>query len=134
MSADTRKRDTSGSGRPVTRRSIVAFNVAPTDVDVWDPTLFVTSTHVTPAERSALAELRALGLEDVVPRAQKGPHPYTYWDYRAGNFHRDLGMRIDLVYVTPDLARGVLSAEVDRQARKGKGASDHAPVVLDLDR
>lgn len=109
------------------------FNVAPTDDDVWDPAVFVTSTHVTPAERQALAELRALGLEDVVPVAQKGPRPYTYWDYRAGMFPKNLGMRIDLVYATPDLARAVRGAYVDRQARKGKGPSDHAPIVVDLD-
>ena len=110
------------------------FNVAPTDADVWDPAVFATSTHVTPAERQALAELRALGLEDVVPAPQKGPHPYTYWDYRAGAFPKDLGMRIDLVYATADLTAGVRGAYVDRQARKGKGPSDHAPVVVDLDR
>ena len=109
------------------------FNVAPTDEDVWDPAVFVTSTHVTPAERQALAELRALGLEDVVPQAQKGPHPYTYWDYRAGMFPKNLGMRIDLVYATAGLAAAVRGAYVDRQARKGKGPSDHAPVVVDLE-
>jgi len=109
------------------------FNVAPTDDDVWDPALFVGSTHVTPAERQALADLRALGLTDVVPRAMKYDTPYTYWDYRAGNFHKNLGMRIDLVYANAAAATAVTDAYVDREARKGKGPSDHAPVVVDLD-
>jgi exodeoxyribonuclease-3 len=109
------------------------YNVAPTDDDVWDPSVFVGSTHVTPAERQALAELRDLGLHDIVPTPMKGPHPYTYWDYRAGSFHKDLGMRIDLVYGNGAFAERVRSAYVDREARKGKGPSDHAPVVVDLD-
>lgn len=108
------------------------FNVAPTDADVWDPARFVGSTHVTPAERKALAEIRAAGLTDIVPRPMKGPHPFTYWDYRAGMFHQNKGMRIDLVYATPDVAARVESAYVDREARKGKGPSDHAPIVVDL--
>lgn len=109
------------------------FNVAPADDDVWDPAVFVGSTHVTPPERKALAELRALGLQDVVPTPMKGPHPYTYWDYRAGMFHKDMGMRIDLFYANEAVAGRVRSAYVDREARKGKGPSDHAPVVVDLD-
>ncbi len=109
------------------------FNVAPADEDVWDPTAFVGSTHVTAPEREALASLRALGLVDVVPTPQKGPHPYTYWDYRAGCFHKDMGMRIDLVYASAPLAADVRGAYVDREARKGKGPSDHAPVVIDID-
>ncbi|ASW54546.1 exodeoxyribonuclease III [Plantactinospora sp. KBS50] len=108
------------------------FNVAPTDADVWDPSLFAGSTHVTPAERRALAELRELGLVDVVPTPMKGPHPFTYWDYRAGMFHQNKGMRIDLVYASAALADNVRSAYVDREARKGKGPSDHAPIVVDV--
>jgi exodeoxyribonuclease III len=108
------------------------FNVAPTDDDVWDPAQFVGSTHVTSAERQALADLRALGLRDVVPTPMKGPHPYTYWDYRAGMFPANKGMRIDLVYATEAVAARVEGAYVDREARKGKGPSDHAPVVVDL--
>ncbi len=117
------------------RRPLVVcgdFNVAPTDADVWDPSLFVGSTHVTPLERQALAEILALGLTDVVPKPMKGPNPFTYWDYRAGMFHQDKGMRIDLVYATSDLAGAVRSAYIDREARKGKGPSDHAPIVVDL--
>jgi exodeoxyribonuclease-3 len=108
------------------------FNVAPTDDDVWDPAVFIGSTHVTPPERQALADLRALGLQDVVPTPMKGPHPFTYWDYRAGMFAKDNGMRIDLVYATEAVASRVRAAYVDREARKGKGPSDHAPVVVDL--
>ena len=108
------------------------FNVAPTDADVWDPAVFVGSTHVTPSERQALADLRALGLRDVVPTPMKGPHPFTYWDYRAGAFAKNYGMRIDLVYATAAVAGRVRAAYVDREARKGKGPSDHAPVVVDL--
>jgi exodeoxyribonuclease-3 len=109
------------------------YNVAPTDEDVWDPAAFAGSTHVTPPEREALAGLRKTGLTDVVPRIAKGPHPYTYWDYRAGAFHKGMGMRIDLVYANAALAGAVSDAWVDREARKGKGPSDHAPVIVDLD-
>jgi exodeoxyribonuclease III len=108
------------------------FNVAPTDADVWDPSVFVGATHVTGPERAALAALLATGLHDVVPKPMKGPFPFTYWDYRAGMFHQNKGMRIDLVYASTPLADRVTSAYVDREARKGKGPSDHAPIVVDL--
>ncbi|MBK9739064.1 MAG: exodeoxyribonuclease III [Actinobacteria bacterium] len=107
------------------------FNVAPTDADVWDIAQFANSTHVTPAERTALTDLLAVGLTDVEPRALKGP-PYTFWDYRNGAFHRGWGMRIDLVYANPAFVARVADTWIDREARKGKGASDHAPVVIDL--
>ena len=109
------------------------FNVAPTDEDVFDPAAFAESTHVTPPERAALEALRAEGLVDVIPRPLKYDYPFTYWDYRAGMFHKNLGMRIDLCYATPAVADAVSDAYVDRNARKGKGPSDHAPVVVDLD-
>jgi exodeoxyribonuclease-3 len=109
------------------------FNIAPSDADVWNPRAFDGLTHVTEPERAALAELRALGLRDVIPRALKYDTPYTYWDYRAGMFHRNEGMRIDLVYATAPLAEAVTDAYVDRNARKGKLPSDHAPVVVDLE-
>jgi exodeoxyribonuclease-3 len=108
------------------------FNVAPTDSDVFDPAAFIGSTHVTGPERAALTTLLDLGLVDIVPEPMKGPNPFTYWDYRAGMFHQDKGMRIDLVYATPAVARAVTSAYIDREARKGKGPSDHAPVVVDF--
>jgi exodeoxyribonuclease III len=107
------------------------FNVAPTDADVWDPGAFTGSTHVTAPEREALAGLLALGLTDVMPRALKGA-PFTYWDYRAGMFHKGEGMRIDLVLLDGDLAGEVEDAYIDRDARKGTKPSDHAPVVVDL--
>lgn len=108
------------------------FNVAPTDADVWDPAAFVGSTHVTQPERDAVKALLDLGLSDIVPSPMKGPNPFTYWDYRAGMFHKDMGMRIDLVYATKSLADGVTRAVIDREARKGKSPSDHAPVVVDF--
>lgn len=107
------------------------YNVAPEDTDVWDISVFANSTHVTPAERAALAELRATGLADVPARALKG-EPYTFWDYRDGAFYKGKGMRIDLVYANTPFTGAVTDAYVDRDARKGKGPSDHAPVVVDL--
>lgn len=109
------------------------FNVAPTDADVFDPRAFIGSTHVTAPERDALTALRDTGLRDVVPVPMKGPNPFTYWDYRAGMFHQDKGMRIDLFYASPTVADAVKTAYIDREARKGKGPSDHAPVVVDID-
>ncbi|OIV37499.1 exodeoxyribonuclease III [Mangrovactinospora gilvigrisea] len=109
------------------------YNVAPTDEDVWDPAVFEGSTHVTEPERKALAALRDAGLADVVPRPLKYDRPYTYWDYRELGFPKNKGMRIDLVYGNPAFAGAVSDAYVDREERKGKGASDHAPVVVDLD-
>ena len=93
---------------------------------------FVDSTHVTPAERAAVDALEELGLVDVVPRPGKGTRPFTYWDYRAGRLHKDEGMRIDYLLLSAALAAGVTDAHVDREARKGTGASDHAPVLADL--
>ena len=109
------------------------MNIAPTDDDVFDPAAYVGETHVTPPERAALAELQSLGLRDVVRDRWPGERIFTYWDYRAGMFHQDLGMRIDLVLATEPVAERVRAAWVDRQARKGSGPSDHAPVVVDLD-
>lgn len=109
------------------------FNIAPTDADVWDPKKFVGSTHVTPAERAAFQAFLDLGLTDVFPRALKGDHPFTYWDYRDGAFHRGMGMRIDFVLGNGPFSKQVTDAYVDRNARKGKGPSDHAPIVVDLD-
>ena len=108
-------------------------NIAPADEDVFDPEAYAGQTHVTEPERAALAELQALGLRDVVRDRWPGERIFTYWDYRAGMFHRDLGMRIDLVLASAPVAARVRAAWVDRLARKGKGPSDHAPVVVDLD-
>jgi len=109
------------------------MNVAPADADVFDPDAYAGQTHVTPPERAALARLQALGLRDVVRDRWPRERVFTYWDYRAGMFHRDLGMRIDLVLATAPVAARVRAAWVDRQARKGTGPSDHAPVIVDLD-
>ncbi len=109
------------------------MNIAPTDDDVFDPAAYVGQTHVTAPERAALAELLALGLRDVVRDRWPNERVFTYWDYRAGMFHRDLGMRIDLVLASAPVAGRVRAAWVDRQARKGSGPSDHAPVIIDLD-
>jgi exodeoxyribonuclease-3 len=109
------------------------MNIAPDDADVFDPAAYVGHTHVTAPERAALAELQGLGLNDVVRDRWPSERVFTYWDYRAGMFHQDLGMRIDLVLAGANVARRVRAAWVDRQARKGKGPSDHAPVIVDLD-
>jgi exodeoxyribonuclease III len=109
------------------------MNIAPTDDDVFDPDAYVGQTHVTPAERAALAELQGLGLHDVVRDRWPDQRVFTYWDYRAGMFHQDLGMRIDLVLASAVVASRVRAAWIDRQARKGRGPSDHAPVIVDLD-
>lgn len=108
-------------------------NIAPTDADLWDPELFVDSTHVTPAERGALLAMQGLGLHDVVRDRWPDDRVFSYWDYRAGRFHQDLGMRIDLVLAGADPAGRVAAAWIDRKARKGKLPSDHAPVIVDLD-
>ena len=107
------------------------MNIAPTDADVFDPDAYIGQTHVTPPERAALAELQAVGLHDVV-RERWPDHErlFTYWDYRAGMFHQDCGMRIDLVLTGAPIAERVLAAWVDRHARKGKGPSDHSPVMI----
>jgi exodeoxyribonuclease-3 len=109
------------------------MNIAPTDEDVFDPEAYIGHTHVTPAEREALAGLTSLGLHDVIRERWPGERVFTYWDYRAGMFHQDLGMRIDLILVSDPVADRVKAAWIDRQARKGSGPSDHAPVIVDLD-
>jgi len=109
------------------------MNIAPTDADVFDPAAYVGQTHVTGPEREALANLQALGLRDVVRDHWRTQRVFTYWDYRAGMFHKDLGMRIDLLLASGPVAERVRAAWVDRHARKGPGPSDHAPVVVDLD-
>jgi exodeoxyribonuclease-3 len=109
------------------------MNIAPADDDVFDPDAYIGQTHVTPPERAALEELQALGLRDVVRDRWPNERVFTYWDYRAGMFHQDLGMRIDLILASGPVADRVEAAWVDRQARKGSGPSDHAPVIVDLD-
>jgi len=105
-------------------------NIAPADADVFDPGAYVGHTHVTAPERDALA---AFGLVDVLRERWPDERVFSYWDYRAGMFHQDLGMRIDLVLASASVAARARAAWVDRQARKGKLPSDHAPVIVDLD-
>ena len=122
---------TTDAGSPVA--VLGDFNVAPEDRDVWDASKFVGSTHVSTKERDAVARLEDWGLVDafrlVYPDTDR---LYTYWDYRAGDFHEHRGMRIDLCLVSKPLADRVTWALVDRNARKGKLPSDHAPLVVDF--
>ena len=110
------------------------FNVAPADADVWDPRACHGGTHVSPPERAAFARLCEWGLVDVYRRLHPEPERYTWWDYRAGNFHRNFGMRIDHLLATDGVARRTVWSEIDREARKGKPTpSDHAPLAIDVD-
>jgi exodeoxyribonuclease-3 len=110
------------------------MNVAPADIDVWDPAACHGGTHVSPPERAAFARLCEWGLVDTYRLHHPEPGRYTWWDYRAGNFHKNFGMRIDHLLATQAVARRTLWAEIDREARKGKPIpSDHAPLAIDLD-
>jgi exodeoxyribonuclease-3 len=110
------------------------LNVAPEDIDVWDPSACHGGTHVSGREREAFARLCRLGLVDAYRLLHSEPGRYTWWDYRAGNFHNNFGMRIDHLLVTAQLKPRVIWAEIDREARKGKPLpSDHAPLVIDID-
>src|SRR5690606_32612493 len=106
------------------------WNIAPLDEDVWDIAAFAGATHVSPPEREALAALREAGLTEVTRRFTPGA--YTYWDYKRLRFPRNEGMRIDLALASPAVAARVTGAHIDRDERKGKGASDHVPVVVDI--
>jgi exodeoxyribonuclease-3 len=108
------------------------WNIAPRDEDVWDMRVFATSTHVSAPERAAFDAVVDAGFADLVRPFAPGPGVYTYWDYTQLRFARREGMRIDFVLGSPALQRRVTGALIDRQERKGKGASDHAPVVVDL--
>ncbi len=110
------------------------YNVAPTDADVWDPQKCHGGTHVSPEERAAFAALERWGLVDAYRMLHPEPHRYTWWDYRGGSFHKNFGMRIDHLLVSPPVAARVVLSEIDREARKGKPIpSDHTPLVIDLD-
>src|SRR5439155_2407503 len=110
------------------------FNVAPEDADVWDPQAAHGGTHVSPREREAFFNLVRSGLVDIFRLHHSEPGRYTWWDYRAGDFHKNYGMRIDHLVATRSIAERTVWAEIDREARKGKPIpSDHAPLVMDLD-
>jgi exodeoxyribonuclease-3 len=109
------------------------MNIAPADADVFDPDAYIGQTHVTEPERAALSALLATGLHDVVRDKWPSSRVFTYWDYRSGMFHQDLGMRIDLILASSSVSDRVAAAWVDRAARKGTKPSDHAPVIVDLD-
>ena len=108
------------------------FNIAPEDRDVYDPSKFVGATHTSPAERALLAELHDWGMVDVFRERYDEDRLYSWWDYRAGDFHQGRGLRIDLVLATRSVADRVAWSVIDRNARKGTSPSDHAPVVVDL--
>jgi len=108
------------------------WNVCPTDEDVFDPAQFTSSTHVTPAERAAFQAFLDDGYVDVVRPHTPGPGVYTYWDYYRQRFERNRGLRIDFVLGSPSFAGRVTAAFIDREERAGTGASDHAPVVVDV--
>ena len=105
------------------------WNIAPYDHDVWDMTAFEGQTHVSPAERQAFFAFAQHGWEEVT---RERVDQYTYWDYQKLRFPKNEGMRIDFIYASPELAQRVTAAEIDRDERKGKGASDHVPVIIDL--
>jgi exodeoxyribonuclease III len=108
------------------------WNIAPTDEDVWDIAQFAKSTHVTPPERAAFQAMVDAGFADVVRPHTPGPEVYTYWDYYRQRYERNKGMRIDFVLGSPALQARVTHAFIDREERAGKGASDHAPLVVEL--
>jgi len=108
------------------------WNIAPLDEDVFDMAQFATSTHVTPRERAAFQAFVDDGYVDVVRPHTPGPDVYTYWDYYRQRYERNRGLRIDFVLGSPSLAARVTGAFIDREERAGVGASDHAPVIVDL--
>lgn len=107
------------------------FNIAPRDEDVWDMSFFEGKTHVTPPERDAFRALEDAGFRDVTRQYTEGE--WTYWDYQQLRFQKRQGMRIDFQLASPALAAKATAAFIDREERKGKGASDHAPVIVDYD-
>jgi exodeoxyribonuclease III len=108
------------------------FNIAPTDLDVYDPLVYIGTTHTSPAERQAFQRLLDWGLVDAYRMHHPEPGRFTWWDYRAGHFHKGFGMRIDHLLLSRSLAARSVAAEIDRNARKGPAPSDHAPLYVDV--
>ncbi|MDR2380526.1 MAG: exodeoxyribonuclease III [Bifidobacteriaceae bacterium] len=122
------------SADPQTQLALVGdFNVAPLDSDVWDPAVFEGNTHTSPPERAGFAALAEAGLREVTRDHLSAEHAYTFWDYQQLRFAKNEGMRIDFAYCSPALADRVKAVRIAREERKGKGASDHVPVEIDLD-
>jgi exodeoxyribonuclease III len=109
------------------------FNIAPADIDVYEPAKFVGATHTSEPERSGLADLLEWGMTDLFRAHHPDPKLYSWWDYRAGDFHQGRGLRIDLVLGTKSVADRCRWSVIDRNARKGQSPSDHAPVIVELD-
>ncbi len=109
------------------------FNIAPSDIDVWDPAALTGSTHVSEPERQVLSDLCSWGLTDIFREQHPEPNLYSWWDYRGGSFHKGHGMRIDLVLTSASVAKRTSTSSVDRNARKGELPSDHAPVMIIVD-
>ena len=108
------------------------MNIAPADIDVYAPELFVGGTHVTREERMRLEQILEAGLVDAYRELHPDEQQFTWWDYRAGNFHKGLGLRIDLALVSADLRERLVRCGIDRNFRKGKKPSDHAPLLVEL--
>ncbi len=106
------------------------WNIAPLDKDVWDPAFFEGKTHTSAPERQALAALEDAGFQEVTRPLVDN---YTYWDYQQLRFPKNEGMRIDFIFASPALANRVVAAQIDRDERKGKGASDHVPVIVEVE-
>jgi exodeoxyribonuclease-3 len=109
------------------------WNIAPQDEDVWSMEYYLDKSHVSPGERAAFQAFLDSGFVDVVRPHTPGPGTYTYWDYKMLSFQKRRGMRIDFILGTPAFAARVAGAAIDREERKGQGASDHAPVVVELE-
>jgi exodeoxyribonuclease-3 len=109
------------------------FNIAPADIDVYDPAKFVGATHTSEPERALLVDLCEWGMIDLFRQQHPEAKLYSWWDYRAGDFHQGRGLRIDLVLGTKVVADRCSWSVIDRNARKGQSPSDHAPVIVELD-
>ena len=108
------------------------YNIAPADLDVYDPVAFIGGTHVSEPERERLRAILDRGLLDAYRCVAPETVQYTWWDYRAGHFHKGFGLRIDLALVSHDLASRLITCGIDRDFRKGKKPSDHAPVLIEF--